>query len=270
MRRASRVLLPLLLVALSPAAAVADTASDIGAATAVTTLVTAARSGDNNVPLKTGDKVFQDETIATDANGIGQFEFRDRTRLAIGPSSTIVLDRFVYDGGRTASKVVINLSKGAFRFMTGGSAHDAYEIKTATATIGVRGTAFDVYVADNGELAVAMLSGSVEVCPLGHACRLHGIVGQFLQMTADGVFSLHDKWDASLFGGVGLKAALPFLADQRILLPALRGQSAIMRRYTTATADALGKTGEALGKASGGAVGKAGKMFFKLPKLKLR
>ena len=58
------------------------------------------------------DKVFQDETTVTDANGIGRFEFRDRTRLAIGPASTIVLDRFDYDGERTVSRAVIDLSTG--------------------------------------------------------------------------------------------------------------------------------------------------------------
>ena len=51
---------------------------------------------------------------------------------------------------------------------------------TPTATIGVRGTAFDVYVGDTGELAIAMINGAVEVCPHSGACRLHNIIGRFL------------------------------------------------------------------------------------------
>ena len=262
MRRTRRLLLlATILLASTLARADAPTDGDIGAATAVTTLVAGAR-GDEEVPLKVGDKVFQDETITTDDKGVGQFEFGDRTRIAIGPGSTVVLDHFVYDGKATASNVVISLSKGAFRFVTGQSSHQAYTIKTAAATIGVRGTVFDVYVAENGELAVAMLQGSVEVCPLGHACRLHSIVGQFLHMTPAGIFSLHNRWEANLFGGIGLKTALPFLTNQQILLPTLRGGNAIMGRYASLTAGALGKT-------VGGVLGNTGKMFLHAPKLRL-
>ena len=87
---------------------------------------------------------------------------------------------------------------------------------TPTATIGVRGTAFDVYVGDTGELAIAMINGAVEVCPMGGACRLHNIVGRFLHMSVDGIFSLHDAWDGSFLNGVTLKTALPFIDDQRL------------------------------------------------------
>ena len=53
---------------------------------------------------KTGDAVFQNQTIATDASGIGQFEFRDETKLAVGPGSTVVLDNFVYDSDTSKAK----------------------------------------------------------------------------------------------------------------------------------------------------------------------
>jgi hypothetical protein len=218
---------------------VAAGAETIGKATSIATEVTALLDT-SKITLKTGDEVFAKQTVSTDANGVGQFEFRDRTKLAIGPGSTVVLDDFVYNSKASASKVVIGLTRGSFRFITGGSNHDAYDIVTPTATIGVRGTAFDVYVDDRGEMAVAMINGAVEVCPRSAACRLHDIVGRFLVMTRDGLFSLHDTWDGTFLRDIPFRQALPFLNNQRLLIPALRGQTKIVGLYAASATTAIG------------------------------
>jgi hypothetical protein len=142
--------------------------------------------------------------------------------------------------------VVLTLTRGSFRFLTGKSNHDAYEIVTPAATIGVRGTAFDLVVAPSGEIAIAMINGAVEVCPTNSACRLHDIVGRFLHMTGDGFFSLHEKWDASFFGGAALKTVLPFLDNQRLLAPALRGPTRIVTTYLGDAASTVEKAVKAL------------------------
>ena len=167
----------LALVAALPGAVQA--ATDIGKATAIKTSVTGTLDS-RSIVLKTGDEIFAKQTVTTDGAGVGQFEFRDKTRLAIGPGSTVVLDDFVYNPKGSGSKVVLELARGSFRFITGKANHDAYEIATPAATIGVRGTAFDVYVGDTGALAIAMINGAVDVCPRGGACRPHNIVGRFL------------------------------------------------------------------------------------------
>jgi hypothetical protein len=74
-------------------------ATEIGRATEITAEVTGDAAGSIRV-LKAGDQVFQDERIATDDNGIGQFEFLDDARLAIGPGSVVRLDRFVHGANR--------------------------------------------------------------------------------------------------------------------------------------------------------------------------
>jgi hypothetical protein len=219
----------------------AHAAADIGRATSITTSVTGTLDT-QSIVLKTGDDVFASQTMTTDANGVGQFEFNDKTKLAIGPGSTVVLDDFVYNPKGSGSKIVLDLTRGSFRFITGKASHTAYEITTPTATIGVRGTAFDVYVGDTGEIAIAMINGAVQVCPRNGACRLHNIVGRFLHMSIDGVFSLHSKWDGTFFTGIPLKAALPFIDNQRLLVPALRGQTKIVARYVDGTAATVTKT----------------------------
>ncbi len=220
---------------------IARAAANIGKATAIKTSVTGTLDS-QSIVLKTGDEIFANQTVTTDAAGVGQFEFRDKTRLAVGPGSTVILDNFVYNPKGSGSKVVLELTRGSFRFITGKARHDAYEIVTPAATIGVRGTAFDVYVGDTGELAVAMINGAVEVCPRGSACRLHNVVGRFLTMSIDGVFSLHDKWDGSFFKGITLQAALPFISNQRLLAPALRGQTKIVTRYIGGATNTVTKT----------------------------
>ncbi len=231
-------------IALALVASMSDgarAATDIGRATAIKTSVTGTLDT-QSIVLKTGDDIFANQTVATDANGVGQFEFKDKTKLAIGPGSTVVIDNFVYNPNSSGSKVVLDLTRGSFRFITGKAHHDAYEIVTPTATIGVRGTAFDLYVGDTGEVAIAMINGAVQVCPKSGACRLHDIVGRFLHMSVDGVFSLHDKWDGTFFKGIPLTTALPFIANQRLLVPSLRGQTKIVDRYIGGAANTVTKT----------------------------
>jgi hypothetical protein len=237
-QRLATLLVPFSLVAF---AAHATEDSGIGTAIAITTNVTGASAPTDTIVLKNGDAVFQNEVIVTDEKGIGQFEFADKTRLAIGSGSTVVIDNFVYDSDSSKAKVVINLTQGAMRFITGKSDHNAYQIVTPTATIGVRGTVFDVYTKPDGEIAIAMINGAVDVCPKFGACRVHNVIGKFLHMTSTGVFSLRDKWDGTFLQGVSFKAALPFLNDQKNLVPALRGTTASIKRYAALIANPLGK-----------------------------
>lgn len=95
-----------------------------------------------------GDPVFRNEVVRTGAESAAKFVFVDETNLALGPVSTVTLDRFVFAGQATYSQAVVNLAKGAFRFTTGNSDKRAYEIRTNVATLGVRGTILDVLVED--------------------------------------------------------------------------------------------------------------------------
>jgi hypothetical protein len=224
--RASKLILLIALVV----AAGAEAADGIGKATSVATAVTGNSSGAPRL-LNKGDQIFLNEQIETDSKGIGQFEFLDNTKLAVGPGSKVKIDQFVYTGGKSASAVTVELGRGAFRFISGDSNKQAYRIVTPGATIGVRGTTFDVFVADNGEMAVAMINGQVELCPRGGSCRAHGIVGQFLHMTPAGIFSLRRSWDGTFLRGVPFGRALPFIANQNVLAPGFRSAQNVANVY---------------------------------------
>ena len=114
--------------------------------------------------IKVGDDVFANEAVRTGAESAAKFVFSDQTNLALGPTSTVKLDRFVYKGDTSYVKAAVNFAAGAFRFTTGVSEKGAYELKTNTATIGVRGTVFDVLVV-GGESTITLVEGAIAVCP---------------------------------------------------------------------------------------------------------
>ncbi len=121
-----------------------------------------ATGGAGNRVLQTNGPVYSGDAIVTGPIGQAQVKFRDNTKLVVGPNSRLVIDAFVFSGN-TARKLSINALKGAFRFISGNSRHDAYEIRTPTATIGVRGTEIDVSVSTG----VVIYSGAADVCERG-------------------------------------------------------------------------------------------------------
>jgi hypothetical protein len=162
----------------------AQAPSDIGSAFAVENRVDGSISGRNRV-IAQGDRVFQDERISTQADSMARLVFVDETDLRVGPSSSVVLDRFVHDGGGRASAVTINAAKGALRFISGASPSQAYRIRTPLATIGVRGTVVDTLV-EAGRVLVAQMRGFSQVCTGGGVCADLS-PGEFVVITRAGI-----------------------------------------------------------------------------------
>jgi len=86
------------------------------------------------------------ETINTGATGQANLQFLDSTTLSVGPMSTVRLDKFVYDPNKARGTVVVNVTRGAYRFVTGVQDSRSYTIKTPYATLGVRGTILEVVI----------------------------------------------------------------------------------------------------------------------------
>lgn len=118
--------------------------------------------------LQPASSVYSGDRIVTGSVGQAQVRFADNTKLVIGPNSSMVIDAFVFDSAGTANKFSINAVKGAFRFITGTSAKNAYSITTPTATIGLRGTKFDFVVDNGGSTRLIQLEGSTLICKRGH------------------------------------------------------------------------------------------------------
>jgi hypothetical protein len=118
--------------------------------------------GDRN--LAAGSPIYEDDRIVTGGGNV-QIVFVDDTKLVVGPNSTLVVDRFLMRGGNKARKFSVDALRGTFRFISGHSAKNAYDIRTANAAIGIRGTAFDF--SSGRATLVAVHVGQVNMCAYG-------------------------------------------------------------------------------------------------------
>ena len=95
--------------------------------------------GSNRRTLATGHDVHASETIQTGDAGVAGLRFRDNTNLSVGPKSVVRLDKFVYDPNKSTGSVVIDATRGSFRFVTGSQNKGDFKIKTPYGNLGVRG-----------------------------------------------------------------------------------------------------------------------------------
>ena len=144
-------------------------AEPIGAAVRIVNTVTG-EIDQRQRALKANDPVNQNEAIEVAADSLGELKLNDDTKLALGPGSRMVLDKFVYDPAPSTGTVSVNLLTGAFRFITGLSRKGNYELRTPSASITVRGTIFDIYVDGAGGTWLLLLEGSVRVCNAANQC----------------------------------------------------------------------------------------------------
>lgn len=120
----------------------------------------------NSAPLEAGQAVVRREIVRTGADSVAKLVFLDQTNLSLGPRATIALDELVYRGEGSRGRVALDLTEGAFRFLSGKLRKESYEIVTPTATIGIRGTEFDVD-ARRTVTTVTLRAGQIRACSRG-------------------------------------------------------------------------------------------------------
>jgi hypothetical protein len=95
------------------------------------------------IPATAGQVVFEADTLRTGADGRVGLTLKDDTRLSLGPSSEIRLDRFAYAPAEGRLGFVLNVVKGVAAYVSGRIAKlapDAVRLETPAAIVGVRGT----------------------------------------------------------------------------------------------------------------------------------
>jgi hypothetical protein len=149
--------------------------SNIGSAASVRNQVEGILGGQTN-NLSSGSSVHSNELIRSGEAAVAELVFVDQTKLSVGPRSEVRLDKFVYDPNKRGGAVVVQASRGAYRFITGVQDPRNYEIKTPYATLGVRGTVLELNLegvehqaqarAGDGERALVL-----KAPPSDRACR---------------------------------------------------------------------------------------------------
>jgi hypothetical protein len=140
-------------------------AEQIGKTLAVTVTV----AGDDGI-LRASSPIHRDERIRANNSGTGQFEFRDGTKLAVGPNSSVVLDRSIFAGDSTFQSLTLKATRGTFRWVSGTSKSSAYKVNTPFGTLGVRGTVVDFYL-NSSTAAVVILEGKATFCGNDGTCK---------------------------------------------------------------------------------------------------
>jgi hypothetical protein len=126
-------------------------------------------AGSASSQINVGDGLLRDETVRTGLESAARLVMADSTNLSLGPNATITLDRTVFNDEHSYRDIAVNLTSGAFRFVTGNSEKAAYTITTPVATLGVRGTVLDILV-QRGKTTVVLQEGASRVCAIGGAC----------------------------------------------------------------------------------------------------
>ena len=161
----------------APAGSVTFKIGDVTITHADKTVVQAAK----NAELNAGD------TIET-KDGRLQLALIDGGKVSLQPNTIYKINKYEFASGKEDGSEYgfTELIKGGLRTISGLIGHknrDHYQLKTAVATIGIRGTEFTVNFNDNN-LLMTTNHGSVDVCNAG-GC-LNAITGQTIEVAGMG------------------------------------------------------------------------------------
>lgn len=187
----------------SVAAAQVPGATAIGEVALVTGSVTVT-SGAAPQALGAGDPIFEGQTISVARNSYASLKFADGGRVLLRPDSEFVVEQFrhtpaplVTPGAEPAatpqgpsSSAFFRLVRGGFRAISGliGKVdRQSYKVTTPVATIGIRGTDYEVQLCEadcptqqkaqgEGTLVAASELGGLELAQAGGSTGDNGVI----------------------------------------------------------------------------------------------
>jgi len=133
----------------------------VGVKSAVNPQATGALPGAAPRRLVIGQDVIFNEHITTGESGQTQLLFLDESSMSVGPNSDITIDQFVYDPKSGTGKLAMSATRGLLRYVGGklSKQDDAVTLRTATATLAVRGGAFIGQIDRDGKTTASFLYG---------------------------------------------------------------------------------------------------------------
>ena len=112
--------------------------------------------------MNAGDKLIYNQRVRTGRDSGTTLEFNDQTRMTMGERAEMLLDDLVYDPNSKNMKGIVQLTRGVMRFASSSTAEVDLRVRTPAATIGIRGTVFDV-LADPRKTEVSVIVGRIQV-----------------------------------------------------------------------------------------------------------
>lgn len=225
-------------------AAPATAEESAGTAMAVIELANATgQAGDR--PLAAGAPIYLGDLVRTDANGQAQILFKDQTRLVVGPNASLRIEAFLFRADAPENMFAVRALGGAFRFISGETKDESYEIRTPTGAISIRGTAFDFTVSDAFGVELVLLNGIARVCDQAGQCVIASLPCDLIQAAPNNSVREVRPDDGR---ALQTRRRFPYIADQSTLL----GEFRLDRRGCGADPPGAG------GRGGGGADGASG------------
>ena len=106
------------------------------------------------------DDIYAQEVIETGPSSAMRLGFRDGTKHSIGPSSRLVIDRYLYDPDVGRGEVALGFLAGIFEFVSGGLAPGSYDLRTPSGHLSIRGTEI---IIDTARELIAVPKGRVQL-----------------------------------------------------------------------------------------------------------
>ncbi|MEN0001602.1 MAG: FecR domain-containing protein [Pseudomonadota bacterium] len=219
--RIGALALSILSFILGPMAAHAEVGTAVDVDQAATVTGTGGANG-----LQSGARVSVGDVIQTNRAGQVQLRFDDNTRIVVGPNSQFSIADIQMSSSNSANRFAVDAVRGSFRFISGKSPKNAFSIRTPNATIGIRGTTFDIEI--DRDTILASLRGVVEVCANGGECQILRARCAVIVADRNGNIDLPSLTEA----GQLIRSGFPYIEDQRPrLLPAFRASTRSCNRY---------------------------------------
>jgi hypothetical protein len=107
------------------------------------------------IPVSDGAPLYATDRLTTAGGGYAVLAFRDDTRITLASGTQLALAQYHYDAAQPArGSMLFRLITGGLRVATGlvaKAAPGSVKFQTSTATVGIRGTVFDLACGKGGE-----------------------------------------------------------------------------------------------------------------------
>ena len=165
------------------------------------------RTDGEDVDSKVDLDIFSYDTIKT-GKGKVAIEFIDETRVDVTQHSKLIIDEFVYDPNTKTGSLSLKAALGTVRYASGQIAKTSptsVQIKTPTATIGVRGTDFSMTIDEVGSSTIILLPS----CDTNGNC----FVGEISVESDAGMVILNQAFQATVVDTSGSLPLKPVILD---------------------------------------------------------
>jgi hypothetical protein len=154
--------------------------------------VTADRVGKPN-KLKRLSPVFRQDILRSGVNARAQFRMIDNALINLQQKSVLRLRTYQLTSAQGNGSVLMELISGGLRTITGtiGKQNKAdYQLRTPVATIGIRGTMYEVEIMPNGGMYVGTWQGAIWIRSHSGRCDIElgdGFKDRFVYINPEGV-----------------------------------------------------------------------------------